>query len=92
MKPNKILPKANLVIYLKNHIITTINSKNYGIITIINGITTNNTIDSFKMIWNECDLQSFINKLSLSLSWDTIIYKVLSYNGITLYYMIEKKN
>lgn len=81
MKPNKILPKANLVIYLKNHIITTINSKNYGIIAVINGITTNNTINSSKMIWTEVDLQSFIDKICFSLSWDTVIYKVLSYNG-----------
>lgn len=81
MKPNKILPEANLVIYLKNHIITTINSKNYGIIAVINGITTNNTINSSKMIWTEVDLQSFIDKMCFSLSWDTVIYKVLSYNG-----------
>lgn len=87
MKPNKILPEANLVIYLKNHIITTINSKNYGIIAVINGITTNNTINSSKMIWTEIDLQSFIDKMCLSLSWDTVIYKVLSYNedGFILY-------
>lgn len=80
MTPNKILPQANLIIYLDNHVITTLESKR-GIIAVITGLTAgDNNLSTSKFLWKNKDLQSFINGLAFNLSFDTTISAITSYN------------
>mgnify|MGYP003186022223 CR=1 FL=1 len=83
MTPNKIFPRPNLVIYLPHQVIVTVQSKEPGVVAIINfvnKIKDREYVDVLKFSWNEDeDLQTFVNRLRFNLTGDLTINTVLAY-------------
>lgn len=77
MKLSEIMPQANLVVYMKNHTMVTINSYNQYIIAVI---SSHKEAKIRKYIWKDQNILEFLN----SHSWDfqgEIIDVIVSYNS-----------
>lgn len=81
MKLNEIMPQPNLIVYMKNYVMVTINTEKYGVIAIISDISgTEDYPETLKYQWSDTNLYEFIQK-HMCFHEGSTIRKVVSYNS-----------
>lgn len=81
MKLNEIMPQPNLIVYMKNYVMVTINTKKYGVIAIISDISgTEEYPETLKYQWSDINLYEFIQR-KMRFHKGSTIRRVVSYNS-----------
>lgn len=81
MKLNEIMPQPNLIVYMENYVMVTINTEKYGVIAIISDISGKEKYpETLKYQWSDISLYEFI-KRRMGFYKGSTIRSVVSYDS-----------